>query len=62
MASFILKNTLSDFGAVNRGVCEVKDSMLTDVVETYNTAVRMTARSIQARKKQPSLTRTAMCQ
>ena len=54
MAGFILKNTLSDFGAVNRGVCEVKDSMLTDVVET--------ARSIQARKKQPSLTRTAMCQ
>lgn len=36
MAGFILKNTLSDFGAVNRGVCEVKDSMLTDVVETYN--------------------------
>ena len=36
MAGFILKNTLSDFGAVNRGVCEVKDSMLTNVVETYN--------------------------
>jgi len=27
---------LINFGAVNRGVCEVKDSMLTDVVETYN--------------------------
>ena len=37
MAGFVLKNTLSDFGAVNRGVCEVNsDSMMIDVVETYN--------------------------
>lgn len=36
MAGFILKNTLSDFGSVNRGVCEASNGMMTDVVETYN--------------------------
>lgn len=37
MAGFVLKNTLSDNGAVNRGVCMVDDnSMLVDVEETYN--------------------------
>ena len=37
MAGFILKNTLSDNGAVNRGVCKVdKKNMLVDVEETYN--------------------------
>lgn len=36
MAGFILKNTLSDFGAVNRGVCKAENGMMTDVVETYN--------------------------
>ena len=37
LAGFILKNTLSDNGAVNRGVCHVdENSMMTDVVETYN--------------------------
>lgn len=37
MAGFILKNTLSDNGSVNRGVCKVdENSMMTDVVETYN--------------------------
>lgn len=34
MAGFILGNTLSDNGAVTRGVCKVKDGFLTDVVET----------------------------
>ena len=37
MAGFILKNTLSDNGAVNRGVCKVdSNGMLVDVEETYN--------------------------
>ena len=37
LAGFILKNTLSDNGSVNRGVCKVdENSMMTDVVETYN--------------------------
>ena len=36
MAGFILKNTLSEYGAVNRGICIEKDGMLTGVTETYN--------------------------
>ena len=37
MAGFILKNTLSDNGAVTRGVCQVDGKgFLTDVVETSN--------------------------
>ena len=36
MAGFILKNTLSENGGVTRGICKVKDGMLTDVVETHN--------------------------
>ena len=34
MAGFILKNTLSEHGGVTRGICQVRDGMLTDVVET----------------------------
>lgn len=34
MAGFILGNTLSDNGAVTRGVCRVENGLLTDVVET----------------------------
>jgi hypothetical protein len=34
MAGFILGNTLSDNGAVTRGVCKVENGFLTDVVET----------------------------
>lgn len=37
MAGFVLKNTLSDNGAVNRGVCLIDEkNMLVDVEETYN--------------------------
>ncbi len=37
MVSFILKNTLSDNGAVTRGICKVNDQgMLSDIVETKN--------------------------
>ena len=36
MAGFVLKNTLSDNGGVTRGVCHMKDNMLTQVCETYN--------------------------
>ncbi len=37
MAGFVLKNTLSEYGSVNRGVCKVDEKgMLLDVVETYS--------------------------
>lgn len=37
MISFVLKNTLSDNGAVTRGVCKVDDEgMLSQIVETQN--------------------------
>ena len=36
LAGFELKNTLSDFGSVNRGVCKVKDGQLQSIKETYN--------------------------
>lgn len=37
MVSFVLKNTLSDNGAVTRGVCEVdENNMLSGIVETHN--------------------------
>lgn len=35
MAGFKLKNTLSDFGSVNRGVCVVEGGKLTSIRETY---------------------------
>lgn len=39
MAGFVLKNTLSENGAVTRGVCSVNErSMLTDIEETYDIA------------------------
>jgi len=34
MAGFIIGNTLSDNGAVTRGVCQVENGYLTDIVET----------------------------
>lgn len=37
MIGFVLRNTLSDNGAVTRGICEVgDDGMLTKIVETHN--------------------------
>ena len=36
LAGFILKNTLSDNGGVTRGVCQVKDNLVTEIVETSN--------------------------
>lgn len=36
LVSFILKNTLSENGGVSRGVCNVKDGILTKVTETHN--------------------------
>jgi dTDP-glucose pyrophosphorylase len=33
MAGYKLKNTLSEFGSVSRGVCEIENGLLTDVVE-----------------------------
>lgn len=36
MAGFELGNTLSENGTVSRGVCQVKDGKLEDIVETYN--------------------------
>lgn len=36
MVGFILKNTLSDNGGVTRGVCQIEDGHLVDIVETHN--------------------------
>ncbi len=36
MAGFYLKNTLSENGTVTRGVCQVEDGLLSDIVETHN--------------------------
>ena len=36
MVGFILKNTLSDNGGVTRGVCQIEDDHLVDIVETHN--------------------------
>ena len=36
MGGFILKNTLSDNGAVTRGVCEEENGILKKVTETYD--------------------------
>lgn len=36
MAGFVLKNTLSDNGGVTRGVCQMENGYLTDVVETHD--------------------------
>ena len=36
MVGFILKNTLSDYGGVTRGVCQIEDGHLVDIVETHN--------------------------
>lgn len=36
MAGFILKNTLSDNGSVTRGVCQVENGHLTQVIETHD--------------------------
>ena len=36
MAGFVLKNTLSDHGGVTRGICQMKNGYLTDIVETHN--------------------------
>ena len=33
MVGYKLKNTLSEFGSVSRGVCEIENNLLTDVVE-----------------------------
>jgi len=36
MSAFQLDKTLSDFGAVSRGICEVNQSMLSTVIETHD--------------------------
>lgn len=36
MAGFILKNTLSDNGSVTRGVCQVENGHLTQVIKTHD--------------------------
>lgn len=36
MGGFVLENTLSDNGAVTRGVCHVEDGFLKNVTETYD--------------------------
>jgi len=46
MAGFVLKNTLSDFGTVTRGICRAEGGYLTDIVETRN--IRKTAEGAEA--------------
>ncbi len=36
MAGFVLGNTLSENGGVSRGICQIDNGYLSDVVETYN--------------------------
>ena len=36
MVGFVLKNTLSDNGGVTRGVCQIEDGQLVDIVEIHN--------------------------
>lgn len=36
MVGFVLKNTLSEHGAVSRGICQTEKGLLTDVVERTN--------------------------
>lgn len=36
MAGYVLKNTLSDNGGVTRGICQMENGYLTEVVETRN--------------------------
>ena len=47
MAGFILKNTLSENGGVTRGICQVRDGFLTDVVETKNILSNAQADGVQ---------------
>lgn len=47
MAGFILKNTLSDNGGVTRGICQVQDGFLTNVVETKNILSNAQADGVQ---------------
>ena len=49
MAGFVLKNTLSDYGAVTRGICQVDETgYLTDVVETQNIVKMMDGDTVKA--------------
>lgn len=48
MAGFQLKNVLSDFGGVTRGICQVNaDGYLTDVVETSNIVKTETGAAVE---------------
>lgn len=53
MAGFILKNTLSENGGVTRGICQVKDNMLTEVVETHNIVKTPEGASVEGRSVDP---------
>jgi hypothetical protein len=50
MGGFVLKNTLSDNGAVTRGVCQVEDGVLKKVEETYE--IRMEGGKVLGRNEQ----------
>lgn len=51
MGGFVLSNTLSDNGAVTRGVCQVDEKgLLTNVTETYN--IQMTNQGLEAADEQ----------
>ena len=53
MAGFILKNTLSENGGVTRGICQVKDGMLTEVIETHNIVKTPEGAAVEGRAVDP---------
>ena len=53
MAGFILKNTLSENGGVTRGICQVENGMLTEVVETHNIVKTPEGASVEGRRVDP---------
>ena len=45
MVGFILKNTLSDNGGVTRGICQIANDKLIDIVETLIILIKLTNHS-----------------
>lgn len=53
MAGFVLKNTLSENGGVTRGICQMKNEFLTDVVETHNIVKTDSGAAVDGRNVDP---------
>lgn len=60
MAGFILGNTLSDNGAVTRGICSVnKENQVTEIIETGNIIKTATGAAVKSADKETALDATA---